>query len=155
MVGRAGRRKKQGRAVIQTYSPEHPVILSAARQDYRAFYDYEIKIRKMLGLPPFSDIFLFTLTGKDEVKTLKAALRVSATLSKAFDGEYRDIKSNILGPVAPSIYKIQDRYKYNISFRGKDDRRTREFISKMLLGFARQKENGGVTLSAEINPLNY
>lgn len=155
VVGRAGRRKKQGRAVIQTYSPEHPVILSAARQDYRAFYDYEIKIRKMLGLPPFSDIFLFTLTGKDEVKTLKAALRVSATLSKAFDGEYRDIKSNILGPVAPSIYKIQDRYKYNISFRGKDDRRTREFISKILLGFARQKENGGVTLSAEINPLNY
>lgn len=155
VVGRAGRRKKRGRAVIQTYSPEHPVIVSAARQDYKAFYSYEIEIRKMLELPPFNDIFLFTVIGNDENKTLKAALRVSATLSKAFSGEYSDIRSNVLGPAAPVIYKVNDRYKYNISFRGQDSKRVRDFIRDIILGFSKDKSNSSVSLFAEINPLSY
>ena len=155
VVGRAGRRNKRGRAVIQTYSPEHPVIKAAAKQDYEAFYEYEIGVRNMLELPPFCDIFLFTITGDDEVKTLKAALRVSATLDKAFKEAYKDIYSSVLGPVAPAIYKINDKYRYNISFRGTDNKRTRDLIGSILMGFAQDKANGKVMLTAEINPLNY
>ncbi|MBR5265528.1 MAG: primosomal protein N', partial [Clostridia bacterium] len=134
VVGRAGRRNKKGRAVIQTYSPEHPVIKAAAKQDYEAFYNYEIGVRNMLELPPYCDIFLFTVTGDDEVKTMKAALRVSATLEKAFKEAYKDVYSEVLGPVAPGIYKINDKYRYNISFRGKDNKRTRDLISSILMG---------------------
>ena len=155
VVGRAGRRNKRGRAVIQTYSPEHPVIKAAAKQDYEAFYEYEIGVRNMLERPPFCDIFLFTITGDDEVKTLKAALRVSATLDKAFKEAYKDIYSSVLGPVAPAIYKINDKYRYNISFRGTDNKRTRDLIGSILMGFAQDKANGKVMLTAEINPLNY
>ncbi len=155
VVGRAGRRNKRGRAIIQTYSPEHSVIKAAAKQDYEAFYDYEIGVRDMLELPPFCDIFLFTITGDDEVKTLKAALRVSATLEKAFKEVYKDIYSNVLGPVAPAIYKINDKYRYNISFRGTDNKRTRDLVSSILMGFANDKANGKIMLTAEINPLNY
>ena len=107
----------------------------------------------MLELPPFCDVFLFTINGDDEVKTLKAALRVSATLDKAFKEAYKDIYSNVLGPVAPAIYKINDKYRYNISFRGTDNKRTRDLVSSILMGFANDKANGKIMLTAEINPL--
>ena len=53
MVGRAGRGAKQGRAVIQTFTPENDVIRCAARQDYDSFYEQEIELRRMRLCPPF------------------------------------------------------------------------------------------------------
>ena len=58
VVGRAGRGSKEGRAVIQTYTPENDVILAAARQDYDRFYDAEIRMRRLRRDPPFADQFM-------------------------------------------------------------------------------------------------
>ena len=51
-AGRAGRAEKSGNVVIQTYTPEHFSIVSAANQDYNAFYEQEIAYRKLCGYPP-------------------------------------------------------------------------------------------------------
>lgn len=154
VVGRGGRRQKQGRAVIQTFSPQHPVILSAAQQDYKQFYQYEIQNRMALNLPPFSDIFLFSVVGEDEVQTMKGALRLSATLHKAFEGQFQAIHTEILGPVAPNLYKINDKYRYNLSFRGKDNKITRELVNQLIVAFYKENKSK-LMLTAEINPLNY
>ena len=66
VVGRAGRRFDTGRAVIQTYSPLHPVILTAARQDYEAFYESEMQTREALRCPPVCDITMITAVGELE-----------------------------------------------------------------------------------------
>ena len=64
VVGRAGRRFDTGKAVIQTYSPTHPVILTAARQDYEAFYEREMETRQALQCPPVCDLTVLTAVGE-------------------------------------------------------------------------------------------
>jgi len=68
VVGRAGRGSKEGRAVIQTYTPENDVILAAAGQDYDRFYDAEIRMRRLRRDPPFADQFMITVTGPEETR---------------------------------------------------------------------------------------
>ena len=63
VVGRAGRGAKQGRAVIQTFTPENDVIRCAARQDYDSFYEQEIQLRRLRDEPPFRDILVLTASG--------------------------------------------------------------------------------------------
>ena len=73
VVGRAGRGGKQGRAVIQTYTPANEVIQSAAQQDYERFYESEIALRRVRRYPPFADLFTLTVSGGDEGAVLRAA----------------------------------------------------------------------------------
>jgi primosomal protein N' (replication factor Y) len=68
VVGRAGRGKYKGVAVIQTMNPENEVIKIASQQDYEQFFDLEIKIRKMLIYPPYCDICLIGFSGINETK---------------------------------------------------------------------------------------
>lgn len=70
VVGRAGRGSKQGRAIIQTFTPENEVIRAAAAQDYDAFYESEIRMRRLRRYPPFADLFSFTVTGADESRVI-------------------------------------------------------------------------------------
>ena len=76
VVGRAGRGEKEGRAVIQTYNPDNDVIVSAARQDYTAFYQSEIRMRRVRRYPPFADIFTLTVSGGEEGAALRAAAKL-------------------------------------------------------------------------------
>ena len=71
VVGRAGRGETPGRAVIQTLLPENNIIALASKQDYKAFYNTEIKLRKALIYPPYCDICTVGFMGEDEtlVKT--------------------------------------------------------------------------------------
>ena len=73
VVGRAGRGGKTGRAVIQTYTPGNDVIRCAARQDYDAFYESEIRMRRLRRYPPFADLFTVTVSGTEEGRVLRAA----------------------------------------------------------------------------------
>ena len=76
VVGRAGRGEKQGRAVIQTFTPDNEVITSAAHQDYNSFYAAEIRIRRARRYPPFADIFTLTVSGGEEGAVLRAAAQL-------------------------------------------------------------------------------
>ena len=80
VVGRAGRGGKTGRAVIQTYTPGNDVIRCAARQDYDAFYESEIRMRRLRRYPPFADLFTVTVSGTEEGRVLRAAVSVRETL---------------------------------------------------------------------------
>ena len=152
VVGRSGRRGKAGRAVIQTMVPENPVIRAAAQQDYLAFYSSEIENRRLMEQPPFADTFVFMVTGQTEHEVNKAALRLSATLQQAFDREFRDIAAPVLGPVPAVLARINKRYRYQVSFRGRDDKRTRELVMAVLTAFQQAPESRTVTVTADKNP---
>lgn len=106
-VGRAGRGQKKGEAVIQTYSPEHYGIVTAAAQDYDAFYEEEIRYRVLMGYPPAENLLAVLVSCEDEPLLEKGcrylkeyALRIR-----------RDAPLEIIGPASPGIGKINDVYR--------------------------------------------
>jgi primosomal protein N' (replication factor Y) len=153
VVGRAGRRQKPGRAVIQTFTPENPVILAAAGQNYQNFYRYEIESRKAILAPPFCDIFVFTLSAIRENDALGASLALSGILTRFFGNDFSDIKTRILGPVSAPIARLNKFYRYTVSVRGKDGKRFRELISKTLVLFAKTPQARRASVFADMNPI--
>jgi primosomal protein N' (replication factor Y) len=152
VVGRAGRRNKPGRAVIQTFTPENPIITAASAQDYDAFYTHEIQSREALQAPPFSDLAVFTLSSVNEKEGLLAAQRVATTLKRYFEGEFSDLSTQVWGPVPAAVSRLNKRYRFIISFRGKNGKRLRELISRVLSGFQQAQLSRLISITAEINP---
>lgn len=106
-VGRAGRGQKKGEAVIQTYSPEHYGIVTAAAQDYDAFYEEEIRYRVLMGYPPAENLLAVLVSCEDELLLEKGCryLKEYALRIK------RDAPLEIIGPASPGIGRINDVYR--------------------------------------------
>ena len=151
VVGRAGRRTRPGRAVIQTYTPEHPVIQAAAAQDYDAFYTQEILTRQALKAPPFADQFVFRFGGTDE-HTVQQAAQVFAKALAAQLLRTPDVEPIVLGPVPAPIAKLNKRYFYTVSFRGRATNNSRALVSRMLAAYDRWPGSRSLTVSADIDP---
>ena len=151
VVGRAGRRFDTGRAVIQTYSPLHPVILTAARQDYEAFYESEMQTREALRCPPVCDITMITAVGELEQQVLSSLLALKTRLQSLMEGQFVDVKAPVLGPAAAQMVKVMGRYRYHLTIRAKDCARWRRLISGVLREFMQDGKNRGVTVFADSN----
>jgi primosomal protein N' (replication factor Y) len=155
VVGRAGRGGKTGRAVIQTYTPDNDVIVSAARQDYEAFYTSEIRMRRIRREPPFADLFTLTVSGLEEGAVLRAALSLRDALRQAIGapGAPR-LPVELLGPAPAPILKLNNRYRYRLLWVGKNDHQIRELLSHYLNAFHAQKENRALHLFIDCNGLD-
>ncbi|WP_124066536.1 primosomal protein N' [Clostridium sp. E02] len=106
-AGRAGRDKKQGDVVIQTYSPEHYSIVTAAAQDYEAFYKQEMAYRRMMKYPPSSGLLTVQFSSKNEPALRKAAEAATRHITPFTEQK----KIETIGPVEASVYKINDIYR--------------------------------------------
>lgn len=106
-AGRAGRGKKKGEAVIQTYSPEHYAIETAAAQDYEAFYDKEIRYRELMGYPPAENLLAVLVSCEDEAH-LEKGCKYLKEYAKRVAGNH---PIDIIGPANPGIGKINDVYR--------------------------------------------
>ena len=151
VVGRAGRRTRPGRAVIQTYTPEHPVIQASASQDYDAFYEQEILMRQALKAPPFADQFVFRFGGTDEHTVQQAAQAFAKALAAQLP-QTPDVEPAVLGPVPAPIAKLNKRYFYTVSFRGRATNNSRALVSRMLAAYDRWPGSRSLTVSADIDP---
>ena len=153
-VGRAGRGLKRGRAVIQTWTPENEVIACAAAQDYDSFYGQEITMRKLRGCPPFRDLFLLTASGPDEHAVLRACLRLRQALESALAmSEYQEMAVQVLGPAPASVAKVNNRYRYRVTVVGKNSKQLRALLAHLVRSAQQDKENRGVSVFADVNPL--
>lgn len=152
VVGRAGRRFDTGKAVIQTYSPTHPVILTAARQDYEAFYEREMETRQALQCPPVRDLTVLTAVGEVEQQVLASLLSLKTRLQSLMEGQYADVKAPVLGPAAAQVVKIMGRYRYHLTMRAQNTARWRALIAGVMREFLQDSKNRGVTVFADENP---
>ena len=152
VVGRAGRGNKDGRAVIQTYTPANDVIRNAAQQDYNRFYDSEMKMRRIRRYPPFADIFTLTISGIEEGAVLRSAAAVRDTLKNLF-AENNHQKVEILGPAPTAVLKVNNRYRYRVLLIGKNDKETRARISWLLKEFSMDRANRGLNIFADCNTM--
>ncbi|MCI9482706.1 MAG: primosomal protein N', partial [Oscillibacter sp.] len=148
VVGRAGRGGKTGRAVIQTYTPNNDVIQCAAKQDYDRFYEGEIRMRELRRCPPFADLFTITVSGLEEGAVLRAAMGVREVLRYLYDGSPGP---EVLGPAPAPVLRINSRYRYRLLLVGKNDKTTRDQISRLLKDFAGSRTNRGLHISASCN----
>ena len=154
VVGRAGRGGKEGRAVIQTYTPENDVICAAAKQDYESFYQSEIRTRKLRRYPPFDDMFTFTVSGFDESHVLQAAAALRDALRAALaKQEFLQYQPEVLGPVGAPIVKVNNRYRYRIYVVAPNCAPVRKLVSVYLLAFGMHKENRGLDIFVDCNAL--
>lgn len=104
-AGRAGRRDVQGTVVIQTYEPDNYALTDAAAHNYDVFFDQEIRLRKFMDYPPFTDLIMVNFTAEEEEKTFECADMASDYLHRAMGDR---TEGRILGP------------KKSMSFKGKD-----------------------------------
>ena len=159
VVGRAGRGGKTGRAVIQTYTPGNDVIRCAARQDYDAFYESEIRMRRLRRYPPFADLFTVTVSGTEEGRVLRAAVSVRETLRQlcrrpelaAGEPELAAGEPEVLGPAPAPVVKVNNRFRYRCTLVGKNDKATREMLAWLQKDFAKDSANRGMNLFVDHN----
>ena len=152
VVGRAGRGGKTGRAVIQTYTPGNDVIRCAARQDYDAFYESEIRMRRLRRYPPFADLFTVTVSGTEEGRVLRAAVSVRETLRQLCRRpELAAGEPEVLGPAPAPVVKVNNRFRYRCTLVGKNDKATREMLAWLQKDFAKDNANRGMNLFVDHN----
>ena len=103
VAGRAGRAHKQGKVIIQTSNPQHPVIGFVAQHDYRAFFDHEIAEREKFGYPPFTRLINIYIKHRDDNTLTEISVRYSNMLRQVF-------AHRVLGPEAPLVARVQNYY---------------------------------------------
>ena len=150
VIGRAGRSHDHGVAIIQTNSPNDQTIQLASRQDYDAFYENEIQIRRAYQFPPFCDIALINMSSVDE----RALDSFSKDVIKRLEKELKKIGAPAVayGPFEAPIYKAQGRYRKRILLKCKLNNSIREVFSKIYCEFL--KKSGQNFISIDFNPAN-
>ena len=143
-----------GRAVIQTYEPENPVIDLASQQNYTEFYKDEILMRKAMLYPPFTDICIVAFIGRDMEKTRIASQSFADSLAELAKAEYSDLPMRVLGPSPALVSKINNKYRYRLTIRFKNTRRFREMLSRLLTDFGKNRQFSDITAYADIDPEN-
>ena len=146
VVGRSGRGSSDGRAMIQTMVPEHPVLNLAARQDYDGFYQMEIGLRKLQDLPPFKDVTQILFVGQDEGAVLRGAAKFRDSLLACCPAD-----CTILGPAPCAVPKINYNFRYRLTLRCRMDKTMRELVAHMLRQFAADGAYRGVSAFADVN----
>lgn len=154
VLGRSGRGGKTGRAVIQTLSPENTVITLAANQDYRRFYDSEIKIRKGMIYPPYCDLCVISFAGIGEIQVKNAATAFFNIIKRKLKNDYKDEKVIILGPAPPKIAKLNGKDRERIIVKCKNSKTFRKMVSESLKEFSTMNVYNKISVGADINPEN-
>jgi len=152
VVGRSGRGEHAGRAVIQTLTPENPVIRLAAKQDYRAFYETEIRIRKAMTYPPYCDLCVLGLAGENEDVTRGAAKAAFELLTALCAGDYPDVKLIVLGPMPARIAKVNSKYRFRLILKCRNSPRFRALIAQLLKTLGSRNDFRALNIWANMNP---
>ena len=115
-AGRAGRGDRPGRAIIQSYQPDHPAIQAVADDDAEAFYDAELELRRRFGSPPFGRLVKLTigLADRDEVQRAAGAMADELRRRSA----ERGVKVEVAGPAPAYVARRSDRWRWNVILRG-------------------------------------
>ncbi len=155
VVGRSGRGNEKGRAIIQTYTPENPIIELSARQSYDEFYCDEIEIRRAMMYPPFADLLLVGFLGENKAKTISCSNAFVARLRQLCENEYKDLPIRALGPSPALVSKVNNKYRYKVIIKSRNCAKLRELISELLREFGKDKSFQDVTVYVDLKPLNF
>ncbi|MGL4772285.1 MAG: primosomal protein N' [Clostridium sp.] len=146
--GRAGRGNKKGKVIIQSYTPNHESILRAKAGDYEGLYNEEIKVRKIMGYPPFGKILLINASSKNEGELISFMKKLGETLKESYKDEEN---IQILGPSSCILSKIKDNYRWQIIFKGNLSQELLYNIKEKVYESTKKVYNN-IKISIDINP---
>ena len=146
--GRAGRGRKKGKVFVQTYNPDNYSIGYAVKADYEGFFKEEIKIRKLMDYPPFTDILSINMSSNQEELLIKCIQNIGIIL-KNIVMNYDRIE--LLGPSPCMISKIKDSYRWQLLIKGRIEPAFAGYIRKTIYDLTKDDYNS-IRVSIDINP---
>ena len=152
VIGRAGRGAIGGRALIQTMTPENPVIRLGALQDYDAFYRMEIGLRQLRSCPPFTDVICLTFHGRTEGQVAQGARAFRSLLTAHLNtAYYADQQVRILGPAPDRIPRVNFVYRHRLTLLCKNTRALRQLLAHLMREFRKDKNYRDIGVYADVN----
>ncbi|MBS6185009.1 MAG: primosomal protein N', partial [Clostridium celatum] len=150
VAGRAGRGEKQGKVVIQTYTPEHYSLEYAVNYDYEGFYDKEFTVRALMKYPPFGKILLINGISKKE-ELLKNFMHKIFNVIKPL--AEKELEVHVLGPIPCLVSKVKENYRWQIVIKGEFESEFAKKIKELLYDENKNVYND-IRISMDINPNN-
>jgi primosomal protein N' (replication factor Y) len=147
VAGRAGRGRLTGRVIAQAFDPGHPVLLHAAKQDYEAFFDAELRYRRALRYPPLAALVQIIVAEAREAQAWRIANDVGAALEAASAG-----RLTITGPGPAPIERLRGLYRMQILVRSAGRRRLVETVAEALLPF--EATAGRRAIHVDVDPVS-
>lgn len=147
VAGRSGRAEEQGKVVLQTYDPENYILRFAIRYDYEGFFRHEISLRKSTAFPPFAKIVRVMVTASEDADALEALRAVYFALKEIYEAHREDFL--FFNKMKSPIKKIQNKFRYQVLMRVKNDALLPEIYEKALACPVR-----GALVYIEENPAN-
>lgn len=151
VVGRSGRGEKHGRAILQTFVPDHYVLNLAADQNYEGFYKQEIAVRKALIYPPFCDICVVGFSSLIEKDAENASKIFADEMARKLSEITPDFPMRVLGPSKAVLGRINGKYRYKLIIKTKNTKSFREYISKVYAKMFEYKNFSNVSIYIDIN----
>ncbi len=144
VAGRAGRGDDPGRVIVQTYSPEHPVIQAVQQHEYESFTQSELEQRAALNYPPYGRLILLRLSSTDAVEVQNTAQMLAVELENSATSDYE-----ILGPAPAGILRVANRYRWQILLKFAPD-----VLQVADWNYLRLLCPSSVSLTIDVDPLN-
>ena len=147
--GRAGRKGEKGKVIVQTYQPQHPVILNVMSHDYVKFYEEQMPIRRQFNYPPYSRLVMIKLKDIDSQKLNKAADGLAKILRQVF-------KENFLGPAYPVVSRVKNLYIKQMMIKISKDLNSgmvKDFIRNTIEDFKRNNDFKSVKIQVDVDPI--
>ncbi len=148
--GRAGRRGVQGRVLIQTYSPDHPLLRQVVNGDYTTMYQQQNEQRRQFQYPPYCKLIRVTIKHRE----LGLCQSAATWLYKVMEQKLGPL---VLGPVAPPVSRIRNQYIQQLLIKVPQEQSlsgTKVFLTKVLQRFTLQKEFARVSVSFDVDPIH-
>ncbi len=154
VIGRSGRGSFMGKAIIQTFTPDNEIIKFAQNQDYDSFFDYEIRVRKMMVYPPYCDLCVVGFVGGNELNVSNSSKAFLQLLKEKTSSRYKSEQIIALGPVPLKVAKVNNKYRYRLILKCHNTKSFRNMMTELLSEFDDKYKKFDVTVFADINPEN-
>ena len=145
LAGRAGRTGKPSTVYFQTYNSNSTMITDITNKDPNIFLEKEIEIRKKNNLPPFQRFISLILTGENENKLEKEAIKFKLFLKNKLVGK-------ILGPVSAPIFRLKKKYRIRLLVRGPKNMKLQKTLYMLITKY---KFLAGIKLSVDVDPISF
>jgi len=155
VAGRAGRGSRPGRVILQTFNPDHFCILTAKKQDYRAFYDHEIRFRKTLDYPPFSRLIQILITGRDKDRTAQSA-KLLGEICRSLHAKNESFRKDvdIMGPVAAPLSRLQKQFRWLLLLKGRRLSSLHALLGDLMSSAEGRIPRRGVKVIVDVDPVD-